>query len=147
MRHYAYTLFLIFAAINLSHAQDSEIGGPLEERIESQRVAFISQRLDLTPEAAQKFWPIYNAHRTQEKTLQRKNIIRPKFEAMNDDEASSFIQEMLEREQELLDLRRELMGHLEGVISPTQTLRLFHAERAFKERLVQMLKRQRQKGR
>ncbi|MCB0665633.1 MAG: hypothetical protein KDC80_07420, partial [Saprospiraceae bacterium] len=33
---------------------------PVQERIEAQRVAFITQRVNLSPEEAQQFWPIYN---------------------------------------------------------------------------------------
>ena len=30
------------------------------EKIEVQKIAFITKQLDLTPEEAQKFWPVYN---------------------------------------------------------------------------------------
>jgi hypothetical protein len=32
----------------------------IRERIKAQRIAFITQRLALTPDEAQKFWPVYN---------------------------------------------------------------------------------------
>lgn len=41
------------------------------EKIKSLKVAFITERLELTQEEAQKFWPIYNAYET-EKDGQRK---------------------------------------------------------------------------
>ena len=30
------------------------------ERIQSEKIAFITQELDLSPEEAQVFWPVYN---------------------------------------------------------------------------------------
>ena len=37
-------------------AQDGERGG----RIESLKIAFLTKKLNLSPEEAQRFWPIYN---------------------------------------------------------------------------------------
>lgn len=144
---YTLIIFFMLATVFSGHAQDMEIDGPLEERIESQRVAFISQRLDISPKTAQQFWPIYNDYRTKEKALQRAKTARPRIAQMNDAEAGEFIKNMMVRDQELLDLRGDLLSQLEGIVSPTQILKLIQAERAFKERLVQMLRRQRQKGR
>ena len=33
-----------------------------KNKLEAQRVAFITQRLNLTPEEAQQFWPIFNQY-------------------------------------------------------------------------------------
>ena len=33
---------------------------PKKEKMEAMRVGFITQKLDLTSEEAQKFWPVYN---------------------------------------------------------------------------------------
>lgn len=33
---------------------------PSREELQSQKIAFFTQELDLTPEEAQKFWPVYN---------------------------------------------------------------------------------------
>jgi len=35
---------------------------PNQEKIEAQRVAFITQELDLTPDEAKVFWPVYNEY-------------------------------------------------------------------------------------
>ena len=35
--------------------------GRMNERIKAQKVAFITEKLSLTAEEAQQFWPIYNA--------------------------------------------------------------------------------------
>ena len=144
---YIIVILILMGSVLQGVTQEQERGGPLEERIESQRVAFISQRMDLTPETAQKFWPIYNAYRVEEKKLQREKIARRRLEHMDDDQATDFIEKMMVKEQEQLDLKKALVSKLRGVVTPTQALRLFQAERAFKERLVQMLKRQRPKGR
>ena len=34
---------------------------PSKEELQSQKIAFFTQELELTPEEAQRFWPVYNA--------------------------------------------------------------------------------------
>ncbi|OZA24427.1 MAG: hypothetical protein B7X86_08430 [Sphingobacteriales bacterium 17-39-43] len=42
------------------------------ERIEAIKVAFITKKLDLTTEEAQKFWPVYNNYQKELMELMRK---------------------------------------------------------------------------
>ena len=55
------------------HHQQEKKKYPSKEELQSQKIAFFTQELDLTPEEAQKFWPVYNE---SGKKLQaaRKNI-------------------------------------------------------------------------
>ncbi|MFT6814466.1 MAG: hypothetical protein ACJAZ3_000354 [Sphingobacteriales bacterium] len=39
--------------------------------LESYRVAFLTKELSLTPEEAQKFWPVYNQYRSEITSLRR----------------------------------------------------------------------------
>jgi len=71
---------------------------------------------------------------TREKELQRDKLTKRRLEEMNDEQATEFITKIIQKDQELLDLRSDLVSKLGEVITPIQTLRLFQAERAFKER-------------
>jgi len=51
----------------LAHPAESQGGGGFKQRpglatIESMKTAFIIQRLNMSPEESQKFWPIYNLY-------------------------------------------------------------------------------------
>ncbi|MGB0178240.1 MAG: hypothetical protein ACPF9D_13825, partial [Owenweeksia sp.] len=37
----------------------------VNDRIEAMRAQFFTEKLDLTPEEAQKFWPVYNQYREE----------------------------------------------------------------------------------
>ena len=60
------TLFICFNAY-------SQRDGKMQERIKAQKVAFITERLDLSSKEAQKFWPIYNAF---EDKVTKRELIR-----------------------------------------------------------------------
>ena len=59
------------------------------ENIEAMKIGFITKKLDLTPEEAQKFWPVYNQYNDKMKDLRKKRKLdyreaKQKFEGMSD---------------------------------------------------------------
>ena len=58
------SLFLLVYTCAISFAQPPEDDNNKEKReqIQAQKIAFISTQLELTPDEAQKFWPIYNRY-------------------------------------------------------------------------------------
>ena len=113
--------------------------GPLKaesrDRIESQRVAFITQKLNLSPDEAAKFWPIYNEHKESLKAL-RDDIERPDLLSVTDDEATGIIEKHLQLEQKRLEMKRSLFMKLRTVIGPRKILMLHAAEKEFKRELL-----------
>ena len=125
--------------------------GPARERIKTLKVAFITERLNLTSQEAQSFWPIYNEH---EETLER---IR-RTERMELRSQSSFIQDLsnvessallntfLDIQKEKYEAQQEFISKLKNVISPKKTLLLLKAEEDFKKRLLQQMRKRRGGG-
>lgn len=139
------SIFLFAVALQLSlHAQTND--RPLEERIEAQRVAFITQRVNLTPEEAQAFWPIYNEYRDKEKMLKKNRPIRDEVMDMDEADAEKYLDNLLTIEQQELDLKKEYTQRLKSVISVKKILRFYAAERMFKERLLQAMNQRRGGG-
>ena len=105
------------------------------ERIEAQRIAFITQKLRLTPDEAEKFWPIYNEHKDALKEM-RDDIERPDLMNVTDDEATGIIERHLQLEQKRLDMKKTLFIRLRNVIGPKKILMLHAAEREFNRELL-----------
>lgn len=117
----------------------------LEERIETQRIAFITERVKLTPEEAQSFWPVYNEYRDKEKALRASRKPAKAIMDMDDSEASAYLDKVLGIEQQELQLKIEYSEHLKSMLSPKKILRFYTAERQFKERLVQIMSQRRER--
>ena len=113
--------------------------GPLKketrDRIEAQRVAFITQKLSLTPEEAAKFWPVYNENKEAVKNL-RDDIERPDLMTVTDDEATVIIERHFQMEQKRLELKRTLFARLRTIITPRKILMLHAAEKEFNRELL-----------
>lgn len=114
------------------------------EKIEAARIAHITSQLSLSPEQAQKFWPVYN------ELTQKRDAIRDEqrrvMHAMRDrspspEEAKSAISTHLRLEKEEAVLEEEYYGSkLQKVLEPRQILQLMKAEHEFKRMLLQRLK-------
>ena len=61
------------------------------EKIEVQKIAFITKQLDLTPEEAQKFWPVYNQFSDAKKQLHKQHKENRKdIDNLSDSEIAEF---------------------------------------------------------
>ncbi|GAB5564538.1 MAG: hypothetical protein Wins2KO_16010 [Winogradskyella sp.] len=123
-------------------------GKMMHERIKSQKIAFITERLNLTSEEAEKFWPIYNEieekkHELREKSSLKKIGKRPAD--MTEAEADILLQEMLKMKDERHALDKELISKLSDVISSKKIIALMRAEREFDKKLIERLKQRREK--
>ncbi|MEY4902592.1 MAG: hypothetical protein RLZZ292_407 [Bacteroidota bacterium] len=148
MKNVILILCLIFSIVSGAMAQDrpmpEQMPGRMKERIESYRIAFLTERLNLTPEQAEKFWPMYNQFTEQRKAL-RKSIAKKDVGTMTDAEVEKFLTETLSVEEKELALKKEYYQKLRGVINIRQLARLQRAEQEFKAQLLRKAK-ERRKG-
>ena len=123
MKKYLLSLFVIFTFF-FSSAQN----GQRSEKIEALKIAFITQRLDLTPTEAEKFWPIYNEYEVE----------------INNLRISNRTGDVLDNEQKLLDIKKKYSPRFEKILGPQKLNKLFTAEKEFRNVLIKRLKAQRQ---
>ena len=112
----------------------------LQERIEAQRVAFITQKLDLTADESAKFWPLYNEFKKAQAD-QRKGL-RPdkQFEQMTDAEAKAFIDRQFEAESDMIALKREYFEKFQTVMPAHKVAQLNHVEMEFNRGVLEKLR-------
>jgi hypothetical protein len=111
-------------------------------KIEAQKIAFITNALNLTPEESQKFWPLYNEYSAKEKEL------RPEFKErpgnVSEAEANGLIDKFFENEEKRLNLMRNYYQKFKNVIPASKVVKLHFAERKFKEKLLEKIKERRE---
>lgn len=98
-----------------------------EEKIQALEVAFISRKLELTADEAQKFWPVYNEYKRDMRQVmmsQRNNPGR----------------DVVDAEQKMLDVRKKYKDRFSGVIGQPRMNRFFQAEHEFRGVLLNQLK-------
>lgn len=121
-----------------TYAQESR------EKLKAMKVAYFTEKLSLTPEEAEGFWPLYNSWETKSYELRKeerkinKNI-KENFHTLNDSELEALINQQIEIKQKQLDLVREYNGKYKAVIPMKKIALLYTVERQWKRELLQKL--------
>lgn len=139
-------LLICFLGTTWMYAQ-----GPVRNRIKTLKVAFITERLSLTSEEAQSFWPIYNAYDDKLESIRRRERLELKskiliIQDLTDRESSALLDQFLALQKEKHNAENDFLGKLRTVLSPKKIVLLLKAEEDFKKRLLQQYRKRRNGG-
>ncbi|MCX6333801.1 MAG: hypothetical protein NT092_05790 [Bacteroidia bacterium] len=140
---------LILIALMILSVSFVSAQNPNRERLNSYRIAFFTQKLDLSPREAEKFWPAYNEYQEKKNSIQmeRMQINR----SVNQESASMSDKEMLDLGDKYIGLEireaalsQEFYNNMKGILPPVKILRYFQAENQYKLVLLNQLQDKRQ---
>jgi hypothetical protein len=97
-----------------------------EAKIEALYIAYISKQLNLTPEEAQKFWPIHSQYNTELKAINKNNLSE------------------IDREQAVLNIKKKYVANFNKVLGNERCNNFFTKDAAFRDKLRNRLKQMRQ---
>lgn len=127
--------------------EDDEIPSTALDRVQAQRAAFITEKIDMTSQEAEKFWPVFNEYEDEERRIRKRYLQGRRIINMSDAEARKFIESRFEMEQELLDLKRKYFLRLADIISPRKLANFNRADREFKKLLLNRIRSNQRRGR
>lgn len=119
MKKYLLLLFTLGSFL-MVHAQKKGGG---EDKIQALKIAFITQKLELTSFEAQKFWPVYNVYDEEVKKIRRNSK-----------------GDVIERDEKLLKIRKKHNVHFEKILGAKRTNKLYIVEGEFRNVLIKQLK-------
>lgn len=112
-----------------------------KEKIKALKIAFISQKLNLSSVQAEKFWPIYNKY--EDKIIDLKEAqLRQRLQKRetSDEEALKQIEEAEAAEIEIMSLKKKMRAELIPVIGADKVVELQKIEHEFHKKLLEKLK-------
>ena len=123
--------------------------GDQHKNIEAQRIAFITQKLELTPDEAKVFWPVYNEYDGKRHELKKSfkngdDFDKLDIDKLTESEASKLLDEQIIQAQKFLDLRKEYHAKFKSVLPSVKVLKLYDAEREFQKVLIEKIKQHKQ---
>lgn len=124
---------------------------PGMEKIKSLKVAFFTERLDLSSSEAEAFWPVYNAHEKQMNSLRRteRTEFRGKLqnlETMSDNEAEKLLQNYMDLQGKKQREQQSFVAEMKGILSAKKTILLLKTEEDFKKQLLKQYRQRRGGG-
>ncbi|MBI5541174.1 MAG: hypothetical protein HY951_14000 [Bacteroidia bacterium] len=116
-----------------------------KEQIKAQKVSFITEKLQLTVEEAQQFWPIYNEKnkKSEEIDKEEKSIMqnyKKNKETLSNKDIEALSDKLIELEVASSKLDADYYVKFKKVLPITKIMELNHAERQFKHELLKQLK-------
>ncbi len=114
-----------------------------KDRIKALKTAYITEKLNLSANEAEKFWPIYNAYSNENRTLKRQlfgNKRKNDFQNLTEKQADEKLREIMKIENKLHQNKVNLISNLKKIISSKKILLLIRAEKSFNRKLLQQLK-------
>lgn len=117
--------------------------GDGRQKIEAAKIGMITNRLNLTPDQATAFWPIYNEYNARKQDLNkhvRQLNNAPGRQSFTDSDVLSDLKEINATKQKLADLDDEYLNKFLKVISPAQVAELYKTEQDFNKILLQRMR-------
>lgn len=139
-------LFIVFFFTSLSIAGYGQKNNQLDkEKLEAARVAFITNRLSLSPDQATKFWPLYNEYQEKRNTMMRemRQISKQGEKEITNAEAEELIGKMFKLKENLLLAEKNFTKKISSSLSPIQALKLDEINRDFTRHIYRMHRKQR----
>ncbi|WP_438712500.1 sensor of ECF-type sigma factor [Aquimarina muelleri] len=122
------------------------------EKIKAFKIAYITEKLNLSSKEAQEFWPIYNNHeeiienlRKEKRKLMKALKEADDSENITDKRAEDFINQYLESEEKKSKAKKNLILDLKKSIPNKKIIKLIKAERDFHKRMLDRIKGHRKK--
>lgn len=112
-----------------------------KNKIKTLKIAFITEKLNLSSQEAQGFWPIYNDYQAEKEKLRQKEYaeIRSKIndaDKLSEKEAATLLNKVMLHEDDENKILENFMGKVTKVMSAKKTLLLLRSEEEFKRQLI-----------
>ena len=147
MKNYKLLIVSVFLISIASFGQNRPLRERFKEKkeqVKALKVAFITTELNLTPEEAAKFWPLFNAFEDKQQEIRKqkmKAFLDRKddntIDKLSEKEAATLLTQMESTEDELYQLKKKFVANLKGVLPSTKILKLKKAEEQFSKKLLQ----------
>lgn len=116
-----------------------------KQKMMSEKIAFLTAEMDLTPEEAQVFWPVYNEvnKRSDEAMHKVFGTFKALEQALNDGKSEKEVQKLLDEYLKALDMQKEAnkeaADKYKKVLPAEKVARLYVGEERFRRQHIRRL--------
>lgn len=143
-------LGLIFLLSTTVFGQPKKGNKPNQEKIKAMKIGFITEKLNLTTQEAQKFWPVYNEFENKmDKFRKQRREDHKKYMSIlekNDAEIEKMVDNYIIIQQKELDVKKEYHAKFKTVLPIKKVAQLYIANEQFKRELLKRIKNHQHKN-
>lgn len=129
---------VIFAQVN--SADDFSKKERFREKLEAQRIAYITNKLDLSSDESIKFWPVYNEYAKKRLEVRRENRDLRKGKGSDQMDSRNSVDDQLAMQEKELQLKRDYYGKFKQLLPERKLIRLEEVEKEFNMEVIKTLR-------
>jgi len=119
------------------------------EKLRAHKIAFFTARLQLSPEEAQQFWPVYNEYQKLKSQIieeRKKTLLHfiQNFKTLADKEIEELTDKYIQSFDQETELLVEYYEKFKQVLPIRKVMRVYQAENQYKNFLLRQIRDQRQ---
>lgn len=119
---------------------------PNVERVKAIRVAVLTEKMNLSTEEAEKFWPVYNEYEREQKKIKEKFQPNKDILSLDDAAVEKHLFGMLDMEEELVKLKKKYYQNFSKMVGSRKVAILAKSDREFNFAMIERLRNQSKKG-
>jgi len=145
MKHIIFTIGL-FLIIGTTYAQEGMHMGPhSKQMIEQEKIPFFTRKLDLTPNEAKAFWPLYDEYEKKKHDILKKQkeigrTVMKKDSSLTEKEAKELNIAYMKLESDEFELKKEYNQKFSKILPIEKVNKFFFAEYQFRIYLLKKLR-------
>lgn len=127
----------------MDHQAQRERAQAMKKQIESQKIAYITGELQMTPEEAQTFWPLYNAYQAEKEALRDRDYKQWRTDREEPIDLAQLDERMKHRfaaERAQTDLDEAYYEKYKTVLPPEKVVGFYRAEREFRRKMMREMR-------
>ncbi|HRH02928.1 MAG TPA: hypothetical protein PLN13_10455 [Bacteroidia bacterium] len=118
--------------------------GERKEKVEAMKIAYLTNKLELTPTEAQQFWPVFNEFEAKIQAIRqsRRKDSREgqdNLDQLSDKEVETLIDSEVAFRQKELDVMKEYHSKFKAVLPIRKVAKLYRAQEDFKRELLKKI--------
>lgn len=148
---YTFTMCLFLFSQTAVMAQSNEKNKERWEKYKTEKIAFLTNNLELSPEEAQSFWPVYNQMDKERWSVQKcrrdlEHKLRETEETLSDKEATKLSKEFAGSLQNEAMVLVNFNEKFLEILPPQKVLKLYKVENEFRMYMIRKYRDHRKNG-
>ncbi len=144
LRSFILLVSLMVFTISLN-AQETQSKSDKEQEFKSQKIAFFTDKIGLTPEEAQIFWPVYNDYWAKKNKIiadrkEKMTYFADHSENMSNDKMIKYADQYIRYEIELAELLDEYHKKFKKILPINKVMKIYLADYEFKTYLLKKIR-------
>ncbi len=139
-------IFIILISVGISITSNAQGQGKFDfDKFKAEKISYITEAIDLTPEEATTFWPVYNEFEKKRFELMNErreleNHIRAKKNELSEEELSEAIKKLAALPIKDGELALKYNKEFLKILSPIKVVELYDAEEGFRRHLFRQFR-------